>query len=45
MLQMPVRSLGWIIMITRARQRRRQRIFEILDAESAVKEKPDATSS
>ena len=42
-LQMPVRSLGWIITITVARAGTSgQRIFEILDAESAVQEKPDA---
>jgi ATP-binding cassette subfamily B protein len=42
MLQMPVRSLGWIIMITSRAQSSGQRIFEIIDAESAVKEKPNA---
>ncbi len=42
LLQMPVRSLGWIIMITSRAHSAGQRIFEILDAESAVKEKPDA---
>jgi|FLYL01.1.fsa_nt_gi ATP-binding cassette subfamily B protein len=42
LLQMPVRSLGWIIMITARAQSAGQRIFEILDAESAVKEKPGA---
>jgi ATP-binding cassette subfamily B protein len=41
-LQMPVRSLGWIIMITSRAQSSGQRIFEIIDAESAVKEKPNA---
>jgi ABC-type multidrug transport system fused ATPase/permease subunit len=41
-LQMPVRSLGWIIMITSRAQSAGQRIFEIIDAESAVKEKPHA---
>ncbi|MEE8369588.1 MAG: ABC transporter ATP-binding protein, partial [Dehalococcoidia bacterium] len=41
-LQVPVRSLGWIIMITTRAQAAGQRIFEILDAESAVKEKPGA---
>jgi len=41
-LQMPVRSLGWIIMISSRAHSAGQRIFEILDAESAVKEKPDA---
>ncbi|TMB97304.1 MAG: ABC transporter ATP-binding protein [Chloroflexi bacterium] len=42
LLQMPVRSLGWIIMITSRAQSAGQRIFEIIDAESAVKEKPGA---
>jgi len=44
LLQMPVRSLGWIIMITSRAQSAGQRIFEIIDAESAVKEKPDAVA-
>ena len=42
LLQMPVRSLGWIIMITSRAQSASQRIFDILDAESAVREKPGA---
>ncbi len=41
-LQMPVRSLGWIIMITSRAQSAGQRIFDIIDAESAVKEKANA---
>src|SRR3990170_1446941 len=41
-LQMPVRSLGWIIMIVSRAQSAGQRVFEILDAESAVREKPGA---
>ncbi len=41
-LQMPVRALGWIIMIISRANASGQRIFEILDAESAVKEKPGA---
>jgi ATP-binding cassette subfamily B protein len=41
-LQMPVRSLGWIIMITSRAQSAGQRIFDIIDAESAVKEKLNA---
>ncbi len=41
-LQMPVRSLGWIIMISSRAQSSGQRVYEILDAESAVKEKPGA---
>ncbi len=42
MLSMPVRMLGWIIMISSRAQSAGQRVFEILDAESAVKEKPGA---
>jgi len=41
-LQMPVRVLGFIIMITSRAHSAGQRIFEIIDAESAVKEKPNA---
>ena len=41
-LNMPVRMLGWIVMIASRAQVSGQRIFEILDAESAVKEKPAA---
>ena len=41
-LNMPVRMLGWIVMIASRAQVSGQRIFEILDAESAVKEKPNA---
>ncbi|HLA18186.1 MAG TPA: ABC transporter ATP-binding protein, partial [Dehalococcoidia bacterium] len=41
-LNMPVRMLGWIVMIASRAQVSGQRIFEILDAESAVKEKPGA---
>jgi ABC-type multidrug transport system fused ATPase/permease subunit len=41
-LQMPVRVLGWIIMVSARANASGQRIFEILDAESAVKEKPGA---
>jgi len=41
-LQMPVRVLGWIIMVTARANAAGQRVYEILDAESAVKEKPDA---
>jgi len=41
-LNMPVRMLGWIIMITSRAQSAGQRVFEILDAESAVREKPGA---
>ncbi|HEY8490570.1 MAG TPA: ABC transporter ATP-binding protein [Dehalococcoidia bacterium] len=42
LLQLPVRSLGWIVNLFARAQSSGQRIFEILDAESAVKEKPDA---
>jgi ATP-binding cassette subfamily B protein len=42
LLQMPVRSLGWIIMVFSRAHSAAQRIYEILDAESAVKEKPGA---
>ena len=41
-LQMPVRSLGWIVMIISRAQSSGQRIYEILDAETAVKERPGA---
>lgn len=43
-LNMPVRMLGWIVMISSRAQSAGQRIFEILDAESAVKEKADAVA-
>jgi len=42
-LQMPVRMFGWVIMIGARANAAGQRIFEILDAESAVREKADAT--
>jgi len=41
-LQMPVRMAGWVIMIGARANAAGQRIFEILDAESAVEEKPGA---
>jgi ATP-binding cassette subfamily B protein len=41
-LQMPVRVLGWIIMVTARANAAGERIYEILDAESAVKDKPGA---
>jgi ATP-binding cassette subfamily B protein len=41
-LQMPVRVLGWIIMVTARANVAGKRIFEIIDAESAVKEKAGA---
>ena len=42
LMQVPVRSIGWIIMMFARAHSTGQRIFEILDAESAVEEKPDA---
>jgi ABC-type multidrug transport system fused ATPase/permease subunit len=41
-LQMPVRMFGWVIMIGARANAAGQRIFEILDAESAVRERQDA---
>jgi ATP-binding cassette subfamily B protein len=42
-LQMPVRMFGWVIMISSRANAAGQRIFDILDAESAVTERPGAT--
>jgi len=42
MLQLPVRSIGWVTMLWARAQSSGERIYDILDAESAVKEKPDA---
>ncbi len=42
MLQLPVRSLGWVNMLWARAAVSGQRIYDILDAESAVQEKPDA---
>jgi ATP-binding cassette subfamily B protein len=42
MLQLPVRSLGWINMLWARAQSSGERIFDILDAESMVQEKPGA---
>ncbi len=42
LLQMPVRSLGFMVNIIARATSSGQRIYEILDAESAVKEKPGA---
>ncbi len=42
MLQLPVRSLGWVNMFWARAATSGQRIYDILDAESAVQEKPDA---
>lgn len=41
-LQAPVRVLGWIIMISARANVAGQRIFDVLDAESTVRDKPDA---
>ncbi|MEX0785664.1 MAG: ABC transporter ATP-binding protein [Dehalococcoidia bacterium] len=41
-LQMPVRMLGWIINMFARAQSAGERIYDILDAESAVQEKADA---
>ncbi len=43
MLQLPVRSLGWINMLWARAQSSGRRVYDILDAESSVKEKPNAT--
>jgi ABC-type multidrug transport system fused ATPase/permease subunit len=42
MLQLPVRSVGWINMLWARAQTSGQRIYDILDAESSVREKPGA---
>jgi ATP-binding cassette subfamily B protein len=42
MLQLPVRSIGWINMLWARARASGERIYDILDAESAVQEKPDA---
>ena len=42
MLQLPVRAVGWIQMLWARAATSGQRIYDILDAESAVQEKPDA---
>ncbi|MCH8814957.1 MAG: ABC transporter ATP-binding protein [Chloroflexi bacterium] len=41
-LQMPIRVIGWIIMVASRANASGKRIYEILDAESAMKEKPGA---
>jgi ATP-binding cassette subfamily B protein len=41
-LQMPIRVLGWIIMVTARANVAGKRIYEIIDAESAVKDKEGA---
>jgi len=42
LLQMPVRSLGWILMVFARARSAGRRIFEVLDAQAAVKERPGA---
>ena len=42
LLQLPVRSLGWVVMLFARAQSSGERIYDILDAESAVREKADA---
>ena len=42
LLQLPVRSLGWIVMLFARAQSSGTRIYDILDVESAVKEKAGA---
>ncbi len=42
LLQLPVRSLGWIVMLFARAESSGERIYDILDAESAVQEKADA---
>jgi ATP-binding cassette subfamily B protein len=42
MIQLPVRSIGWINMLWARAQTSGQRIYDILDAESAVQEKAGA---
>jgi ATP-binding cassette subfamily B protein len=42
LLQLPVRSLGFVINILARCISSSERVFELLDAESAVQEKPDA---
>ncbi len=42
MLQVPVRSVGFVVNIFARAQSSGERIFEILDAESAVRERPGA---
>ncbi len=43
-LQQPVRVLGWIIMVISRANAAGERIYEIMDAESAVQEKPGAVA-
>lgn len=43
LLQMPIRSLGFVISIGARAVSSSERVFELLDARSAVQEKPNAT--
>jgi ABC-type multidrug transport system fused ATPase/permease subunit len=45
LLQMPVRVLGWVVILFARAQSSGERIYEILDAESAVTEKPGAVEA
>jgi ATP-binding cassette subfamily B protein len=42
LLQMPVRALGWVVAVYTRALSAAQRIYEVLDAEPEVKEKPGA---
>jgi ATP-binding cassette subfamily B protein len=42
LLQLPVRSLGWVVNIVARCVSSSQRVFELIDAQSAVTEKPGA---
>src|SRR5690606_19650543 len=42
LLQMPIRSLGFVINVASRAVSASERVFELLDARSAVQEKPDA---
>jgi ATP-binding cassette subfamily B protein len=42
LVQLPVRTLGFVVMFFARAQSSGERIYDILDAESAVQEKPDA---
>ena len=43
-LQMPIRGLGWMVMMVPRAATAGMRIFEILDQESEVQERPDAVA-
>ena len=42
MLAMPIRMMGWLINTYSRAQSAGDRIYEVLDAESGIKDKPDA---